>query len=147
MLRNVKREKRGREVWKKWREILRYTLFIFCVHFHLFCGKCKPVIRLLVSSWTIVQWKCNVAFLHSRLITIECFGPVYIIRQCKLAENSVFVLILWNYKFSYYQFYHHLALGRPYVAFPVQISGNIIKNFSNLSIFPIYVIVNFNLNR
>ncbi len=34
-----------------------------------------------------------------------------------------------------------------YNLFPVQILGKIIKNFSNLNVFPIYVIVIFNLDR
>ncbi len=38
------------------------------------------------------------------------------------------------------------ALGRLSTAFPVQILGKIIKNFSDLSVFPIYVIV-INLDR
>ncbi len=53
---------------------------------------------------------------------------------------------MWSW-FSCYQFYLNSALGRPSTAFPVQILVEIIKNLLYLSIFPIYVIIIFNLDR
>ncbi len=52
----------------------------------------------------------------------------------------------WSW-FSCYQFCLHSALGKPFTKFPVQILGKIIKKFTDLSVFPIYVIVIFNLNH
>ncbi len=43
-----------------------------------------------------------------------------------------------------YRFYVPSTLGRVFTAFPVRIVGDIIKNFSDLNVFLIYVIVIFN---
>ncbi len=48
--------------------------------------------------------------------------------------------------FFCYQLYPHPALRRPHNAIPVQVLGKIIKKFSDLSVFPVYVIVIFNLD-
>ncbi len=53
---------------------------------------------------------------------------------------------MWS-RISYNQFYLHSALGRPSDTISIEILGKIIKNFSDLNIFPIYVIVIFNLER
>ncbi len=50
-------------------------------------------------------------------------------------------------EFSCYHFYLPSALGRPSTVFPVQILQKIIENFSDSNVFPIYVLVIFNLDR
>ncbi len=57
-----------------------------------------------------------------------------------ISDENVFMVFLLSY-------YLHSALGRPLNTFPVQILRKSIKKFSVLSVFPIYVIVIFNLDR